>query len=113
MAARPWQMFGFMDAVREWMRRDPPSDDLMVKVAAFGADLEEDPERDATSEHANLFFREMPGTEHDGHIVSITFELNNSSDPAFAGVIRCQDVVCVVHPRTALFETWPPKPHHR
>ena len=105
-------MFGFMDAVREWMRRDPPPGDLLLKVAAFGAELERDPERDAEPEHANLYFRLMPGTEHDGRIVSITFELNNSPDPNFRGEVRCQELACVPHPRTALFEIWPPRPHH-
>lgn len=112
MAAQAWQVYGFMDAVREWMRRDPPANDLMIKVVEFGDVLERDPERGAAQEHANEFYREVPGTEHDGRIVSISFSSESSPDPAFAGVIRCQDIACVEYPTRGLFEAWPPPSHH-
>jgi len=42
-----------MDALCAWMRYDPPPNDLLVKVAGFGAQSEQDPESQAVQEHAN------------------------------------------------------------
>ena len=102
-----------MDSLRAWMRRDPPPGELLAKVAEFGAELERSPETgDIDREHANLFVRRIPGTEHDNRIVAISFSVQPSPDPDLLGEVHCQDVTCVEHPREALFEPWPPKPHH-
>lgn len=106
MAASKWELLGFMNALREWMRRDPPPGPLLVKAAQFGAVLEQNPEDQAEREHDNLLLRLMPGTEHDGHIVSITFEVTDRR------VVLCQDVACVPYPQGELLLGWPPPPHH-
>jgi hypothetical protein len=84
-----------------------------VQVAGFGADLERDPQFQAEQEHANLYFRTIPGTEHDGWIVSITFTLHRPRSERFAGEVRCQSVVCVRHPQVELPVVYPPPRHHR
>ena len=112
MAGQRWDLFGFMDALRAWMLFDPPPGSLLARAAEFGAELQRDPERDAELDHANLFLREMPGTEHDGRIVTISFTLS-APRPRGAGEIRCKDVVCLGYPQRELVPGWPPVRHHR
>ncbi len=112
MAGKPWDLLGFMPALKQWVEYDEPPGDLLVKVAGFGEQLERDPETDAIVEHANLRFRTMPGTEHDGWIVSITYALFRSRDPRFAGEVRCQEVCCVRHPQQELIPRRPVPRHH-
>lgn len=112
MAGKPWNLDGFMPAVRQWMENDEPPGHLLVEVARFGAELERDPERDAQQEHANLYVRILPGTEHDGWIVSITFTLHRPQSDRFAGEVRCQTVLCVRHPQAELVAQYPPPRHH-
>lgn len=106
MPGARWKLFGFMSAVGEWMRHDPPPGELLIKVAEFGAILEQDPIAGAEIEHANFLFRVMPGTEHAGRIVSISFTVEGNE-------VRCQDVVCVLHPQPELMPPWPAVKHHR
>ena len=113
MAGEPWELYGFMPAVRQWLENDEPPGDLLVRVAGFGADLERDPAFLAEQEDANLYFRTIPGTEHDGWIVSITFSLHRPRSDRFAGEVRCQSVVCVRHPQMELPLVYPPPRHHR
>jgi hypothetical protein len=113
LAEKPWELLGFMAAVKEWMERDEPPGDLLVRVAGFGADLEREPEAGAEREYANLYFRTIPGTEHDGWIVSISFSLHRPRAERFAGEVRCQSVVCVRHPQTEIPVVYPPPRHHR
>jgi hypothetical protein len=112
LAGKPWELLGFMPAVKEWTERDEPPGDLLVRVAEFGDDLERDPAADAFQEHANLYSRMIPGTEHDGWIVSITFSLHRPRTERFAGEVRCQTVVCVSHPQLELPVVYPPPRHH-
>lgn len=108
-----WRLDGFMPAMKAWSEFDPPSGDLLVLVAEFGAELERDPEKDAEREHQPVFFfRIMPGTEHDGRIVSVTFTLGRAMDPGYAGEVRCQHIVCVPHPPQLPLGS-SPGPHHR
>jgi hypothetical protein len=102
-----WTLFGFMHALRSWMLYDPPSGDLLVRAAEFGAVLEKDPETDAELEYGNLFFRLVPGTEHDGWMLSLTFALTSTLE------VQCKDFVCVRHPQTEIQVPYPPPPHHR
>ncbi len=112
MTGRRWQLDGFMPALRNWMVYDPPPADLLVKAAEFGAELERDPLFSAELEYGNLYFRIIPGTEHDGRIVSITFSLGGSMDRNAEGEVQCKDVACVPHPQRALPVQWPPPRHH-
>lgn len=113
MAGKKWELLGFMAAVRQWMLDDEPPGDLLVKVAGFGGELERDPETGAEQEHANLFFQVVPGTEHDGWIVSITYSLHKPSSGRFSGEVACQTVTCVRHPQRELLAQYPPPLHHR
>jgi hypothetical protein len=102
-----WTLFGFMAALRSWMEYDPPPGDLLVRAAEFGALLEKDPETDAELEHSNLFFRLVPGTEHDGWMLSLTFALTKNLE------VQCQSFICVRHPQTEIQFSYPPPRHHR
>lgn len=95
-----------MPALRAWMLYDPPLGDLLVKAAEFVAVLEQDPEKDAELEHGNLFFRLVPGTEHDGWMLSLTFALTGLE-------VHCKDFVCVHHPQLELPVVYPPPRHHQ
>src|SRR5687767_13128850 len=97
-----------MPAVRGWLEHDEPPGELLVRVAEFGAELERNPEDLAEQEHANLYFRTIPGTEHDSWIVSIVFSLHRPRSARFAGEVRCQSVACVRHPQTELPVVYPP-----
>jgi hypothetical protein len=102
-----WTLYGFMAALRSWMLYDPPPGDLLVRAAQFGAVLESDPETGADLEGGNLFFRVVPGTEHDGWILSLTYALTSTRE------VHCQDFSCVRHPQLELPLTYPPARHHR
>jgi hypothetical protein len=113
LPAQEWELVGFMNALREWMRRDPPPGELLARAAEFGSALERNPEADAEQQgHPSLFLRRMPGTEHEDRIVAITFELTRPK-PRGTGQVICQDVFCMEYPREALFEIHPAIPHHR
>lgn len=112
MADNQWNLFGFMNAVREWMRRDPPAGVLLMRVVEFGTVLEREPTKSAQQEHANLWYHEVPGSEHGPWIVAITFTEEPSADPRFTGEVHCQTVSCVPYPQVAS-PAWPPEPHHR
>jgi hypothetical protein len=95
-----------MPALREWERYDPPPGDLLIRVAEWGAELARDPFKDADLEHGNLFFRVVPGTEHDGMVVTLTYAV-------LSGVqeVQCQTFRCQKYPSLAPPE-WPPRKHH-
>ncbi len=112
MAGKPWKLDGFMPALRQWLVNDEPPGDLLVTVTGFGSELERDPEADSIIEHANLRFRTIPGTEHGGWIVSITYVLLGSRDLGFAGEVRCQEICCVRHPQLELIPRRPVPRHH-
>jgi hypothetical protein len=107
-----WQLFGFMDALREWMRHDPPPGDLLVKAAEFGAHLETNPTDGAQADGPALWYREIPDTAHAGWIVSITFTVEGPREPEYSGAVHCQTVCCVPHPQQELLPTYPPPKHH-
>ncbi|SDT29089.1 hypothetical protein [Actinoplanes derwentensis] len=102
--ATNWQLLGFMDSIRAWLQHDPPPGPLLVKVAEFGAVLEHDPfSGDAEQEHSSQFFRTIPGTEHDNHIVAISYELEGRTSSPNGREVRCQRIGCVPHPQQVLF----------
>jgi hypothetical protein len=111
--ATQWDLIGFMNALREWMRHDPPPGPLLIKATEFGAELEHNPEGgDIEIEYGYLFHRTVPGTEHDGRIVAITFSLEGSPVKGKAGQVNCQNIGCVPHPQQQMFLEWPPPRHH-
>jgi len=112
LGGEQWLLYGFMDAVREWLRHDPPPRRLGTAGAEFGAARRRDPTGNADREHANLWYRELPGTVHDGWIVSVTFTVEAAHDPTFVGEVHCQTVCCVPHPWRGTPPPWPPPAHH-
>ena len=84
----------------------------LVAVAGFGAQLERDPESGAELEHGNLYSHEIPGSEHDGWIVTIEYTLQDSRDDRFAGEVWCQSVSCIRHPVRELLPRHPAPKHH-
>jgi hypothetical protein len=96
-----------MDALRAWSEHDPPPGSLLVAAASFGSRLEDDPVVGAELEHGTLFFQVVPGTEHDGWIVALTYELTSLRE------VRCQTFSCVQHPQKQLLPTWPVPKHHQ
>lgn len=95
---------GFMAELREWMRREGPSPELLTAVAAWEPELKAAPTLFADPDGPNLWIRTVPGTEHDGCVVTLSFSV-------VAKVIHCHSFRCQVAPAEGVQPEWPPAPH--
>lgn len=101
-----------MAALKAWLEHDEPPGDLLVKVAGFGVVLERDPVAAGEVEYANLRAADIPDSEHDGWIVTITYSLEKSPNRKFEGEVRCQTISCIRHPVRELQPLYPAPKHH-
>lgn len=95
----------FMPEVREWMRRQQPSDTLLAAVVAWEQTLLADPIGDASPDGGTMLFRVVPGTEHSPWVVTLSYDFNEHS-----GLINCVTICCQRFP-VSTQPPWPPEPH--
>lgn len=112
MPGKPWELLGFMSALKAWLEHDEPPGGLLVVVAGFGAQLENDPVAAGEVDYANVRTADIPGSEHDGWIVTITYSLERKPTRRFEGEVRCQTVSCIRHPVRELQPLYPAPKHH-
>lgn len=100
----PFTTVNFMVELRAWMRREDPSTRLVATVAEWEPALCANPYRDADLDGEHLLFRVVPGTGHDGRMVTLSYSVHGAE-------VRCHSFRCQKIPADTLFELWPPEPH--
>ena len=95
-----------MRELRAWMRREDPPPALLAAVAEWEPTLTADPIGDADADGEHLLFRVVPGTEHDGRVVTLSYALEEGIRQ-----ITCISFRCQPYPATSVTPAWEPHNH--